>query len=121
TANGIEIAYEEHGGGDEVLVLVNGLADTKESWEAQVPAFVDRYRVIAFDNRGLGGSSAPPGPYTTAQMAEDLPGPLLQPHVLVLARPRPAPRRRLHAARGHLLGVHHGLLRAAGGGAARDR
>jgi pimeloyl-ACP methyl ester carboxylesterase len=74
TANGIEIAYEEHGGGDDVVVLVNGLADTKESWEAQVPAFVDRYRVIAFDNRGLGGSSAPPGPYTTAQMAEDLHG-----------------------------------------------
>ena len=74
TANGIEIAYEEHGGGDETLVLVNGLADVKESWEAQVPAFAERYRVIAYDNRGLGGSSAPPGPYTTAQMAEDLHG-----------------------------------------------
>ena len=74
TANGIEIAYEEHGGGDETLVLVNGLADVKESWEAQVPAFAERYRVIAYDNRGLGGTSAPPGPYTTAQMADDLHG-----------------------------------------------
>ena len=61
TSNGIELAYEEHGGGEETLVLVNGLADVKESWEAQVPAFAERYRVIAYDNRGLGGSSAPPG------------------------------------------------------------
>ena len=74
TSNGIELAYEEHGGGEETLVLVNGLADVKESWEAQVPAFAERYRVIAYDNRGLGGSSAPPGPYTIKQMADDLHG-----------------------------------------------
>ena len=74
TSNGIELAYEEHGGGEETLVLVNGLADVKESWEAQVPAFAERYRVIAYDNRGLGGSSAPPGPYTIKQMADDLDG-----------------------------------------------
>jgi pimeloyl-ACP methyl ester carboxylesterase len=73
-ANGIELAYEMHGDGPETLVLVNGLADTKESWEAQVPAFAERYRVVAFDNRGVGGSSMPEGPYTTAQMAEDCHG-----------------------------------------------
>jgi pimeloyl-ACP methyl ester carboxylesterase len=73
-ANGIEIAYEEHGEGPETLLLVNGLADTKESWEAQVPALAERYRVVAFDNRGVGESSVPAGPYTTAQMAEDAHG-----------------------------------------------
>jgi pimeloyl-ACP methyl ester carboxylesterase len=73
-ANGIELAYEEHGAGEETLVLVNGLADAKESWEAQIPAFAERYRVIAYDNRGVGGSSITPGPYTTRQMADDLHG-----------------------------------------------
>jgi 3-oxoadipate enol-lactonase len=74
SAGEVELAYEWHGEGDETLVLVNGLADTKETWEAQLPAFSERYRVLAFDNRGVGGSDIPPGPYTTAQMAADLHG-----------------------------------------------
>lgn len=73
-ANGVELAYQIDGSGPETLVLVNGLADAKESWEAQVPAFAERYRVVSYDNRGVGESSAPDGPYTSAQMAEDLHG-----------------------------------------------
>jgi 3-oxoadipate enol-lactonase len=74
TANDIELAYTVDGEGAETVVLVNGLADTKETWEAQVPAFAPHYRVVTYDNRGVGESSAPPGPYTTKQMAEDLAG-----------------------------------------------
>ena len=55
-------------------MLVNGLADAKESWEAQIPAFAERYRVVSYDNRGVGESPTPPGPYSSAQMAEDLAG-----------------------------------------------
>jgi pimeloyl-ACP methyl ester carboxylesterase len=73
-ANGIEVAYRIDGDGDETLVLVNGLADTKETWELQLPAFAERYRVVSYDNRGVGESSTPPGPYTAAQMAQDLAG-----------------------------------------------
>ncbi len=73
-ANGIDIAYRWDGDGPETLVLVNGLADAKESWEAQVPAFGERYRILSYDNRGVGESSTPPGPYTTAEMADDLHG-----------------------------------------------
>jgi 3-oxoadipate enol-lactonase len=36
-----------------------------------VPALAERYRVIAFDNRGIGESDKPPGPYTARAMAED--------------------------------------------------
>jgi pimeloyl-ACP methyl ester carboxylesterase len=72
--NGVELAYRIDGDGDETLVLVNGLADTKETWELQLPSFAERYRVVSYDNRGIGESSAPPGPYTTAQMAEDFAG-----------------------------------------------
>lgn len=92
TSNGIDIAYTIEGSGDETLVLVNGLADTKESWEMQTPAFAERYRVVSFDNRGIGESSTPPGPYTTKQMADDL-------HELVEA---------LELDRFHLLGVSMG-------------
>jgi pimeloyl-ACP methyl ester carboxylesterase len=73
-ANGLALSYRIDGDGPETLVLVNGLADTKESWEAQIPAFAERYRVISFDNRGIGESPTPPGPYTTADMAADLAG-----------------------------------------------
>ena len=74
SANGIDLAYRFDGEGPETLVLVNGLADTKESWGLQLPAFTDRYRVLSYDNRGVGESPTPTGPYTTAQMAEDLAG-----------------------------------------------
>ncbi|MCI0634837.1 MAG: alpha/beta hydrolase [Actinobacteria bacterium] len=73
-ANGIELAYRVDGDGPETLVLVNGLADTKETWELQLPAFAERHRVVSYDNPGVGESPTPTGPYTTAQMAEDLAG-----------------------------------------------
>jgi 3-oxoadipate enol-lactonase len=73
-ANGLDLAYGIDGDGPQTLVLVNGLADAKESWAAQIPAFGERYRVISFDNRGIGESPTPPGPYTTTDMAEDLAG-----------------------------------------------
>jgi pimeloyl-ACP methyl ester carboxylesterase len=70
----LEIDYRIDGDGAETLVLVNGLADTKESWAAQVPAFAECYRVVSYDNRGVGGTTVTTGPYTTAQMAADLHG-----------------------------------------------
>jgi pimeloyl-ACP methyl ester carboxylesterase len=72
--NGIDLVYDFYGDGAETLVLVNGLADAKESWELQLPAFSERYRVLVYDNRGVGESSMPAGPYTTKDMAEDLAG-----------------------------------------------
>ena len=72
--NGVGLAYRIDSDGPQTLVLVNGLADAKESWELQLPAFAERYRVVTYDNRGVGESSTPPGPYTSAQMAADLAG-----------------------------------------------
>jgi 3-oxoadipate enol-lactonase len=70
--NDIEINYRIDGHGPETLVLVNGLADDLETWADQVPAFAAAgYRVVTFDNRGVGKSSKPAGPYTTALMAAD--------------------------------------------------
>jgi 3-oxoadipate enol-lactonase len=72
TINGIDIDYLLEGEGPETVVMVNGLADEKESWGYQTPDFLEAgYRVLTFDNRGVGKSSMPPGPYTTAQFASD--------------------------------------------------
>ncbi|MEP7025226.1 MAG: alpha/beta fold hydrolase, partial [Actinomycetota bacterium] len=70
--NDIEINYRLEGDGPETIVLVNGLADDLESWAAQMDDLLAAgYRVLRFDNRGIGASSKPAGPYSTAMFAAD--------------------------------------------------
>jgi 3-oxoadipate enol-lactonase len=69
-ADGAEIYYETSGNGDPLLLIMGLGADTR-GWTMQMHAFAEKYRVIAFDNRGVGKSSVPPPPYTTKQMARD--------------------------------------------------
>ena len=69
----VELYYEEHGSGDPLL-LVMGLAADSTAWMFQLPDFAERYRTIVFDNRGVGRSTKPPGPYTIHQMADDAAG-----------------------------------------------
>ena len=69
-APGFRIYYEEHGSGFPLL-LINGLGSDHLEWLHQVTVFASRDRVVVFDNRGTGESDVPPGPYTTAQMADD--------------------------------------------------
>jgi pimeloyl-ACP methyl ester carboxylesterase len=69
-APGFRMYYEEHGGGFPLL-LINGLGSDHLEWLHQRPAFEARFRVVVFDNRGTGMTDVPPGPYSTAQMADD--------------------------------------------------
>jgi pimeloyl-ACP methyl ester carboxylesterase len=69
----IELYYEEHGAGDPLL-LIMGLAADSRAWLFQLPEFSKRYRTIVFDNRGVGRSSKPAGPYTIHEMADDTAG-----------------------------------------------
>jgi len=69
----IELYYEEHGSGDPLL-LIMGLAADSMAWLFQLPDFSKHYRTIVFDNRGVGRSSKPSGPYTIGQMADDTAG-----------------------------------------------
>ncbi|HYD47916.1 MAG TPA: alpha/beta fold hydrolase, partial [Terriglobales bacterium] len=71
--NGIDIYYEEHGSG-EPLLLIMGLAADINGWLFQVPEFSKHHRTIVFDNRGVGRSSKPAGPYTIQMMADDAAG-----------------------------------------------
>lgn len=66
----VTLVWEETGSGPPVL-LVQGLGYPRWGWESLVPLLADRFRVISFDNRGIGESSVPPGPYSAAQMADD--------------------------------------------------
>ncbi|NNF69836.1 MAG: alpha/beta fold hydrolase [Acidimicrobiia bacterium] len=66
----VPIAWEAEGRGPAVL-LVQGLGYGRWGWEPLVSLLSDRFRVITFDNRGIGASGVPPGPYTASQMAED--------------------------------------------------
>ena len=68
--NDIDMFYDEQGSG-EPLLLIMGLGGHSGHWFMQVPALAQHYRVITFDNRGAGQTEAPPGPYSTRQMADD--------------------------------------------------
>jgi 3-oxoadipate enol-lactonase len=66
-----DISYTVSGEGTPVL-LIMGLAADSAMWVMQLPALLGAgYQVITFDNRGVGLSSAPPGPYTMEEMAVD--------------------------------------------------
>lgn len=64
------IAWEERGEGPPLL-LVMGLGYGRWGWEPLVPLLAADFRIITFDNRGIGESGHPEGPYTAAMMAED--------------------------------------------------
>ena len=73
--NGTTLNYRLEGDGPETVVLVNGLADDLDSWGFQTPALLEaEFRVLSFDNRGIGASDAPEGPYTSRQLADDAKG-----------------------------------------------
>src|SRR5262249_47229907 len=65
--------YVEAGAGDP-LVLVMGFGGDPLAWGLQIPAFAAVYRVIAFENGGVGQTDAPDMPYSTAMMADDTAG-----------------------------------------------
>jgi 3-oxoadipate enol-lactonase len=74
TVNGISINYEIDGEGapNGTIVLINGLADDLLSWGFQMPALLEAgYRVLRFDNRGIGQSDRPAGPYSARLLADD--------------------------------------------------
>jgi pimeloyl-ACP methyl ester carboxylesterase len=63
------VYYEEHGEGDPVL-LINGLGADHTAWDLQTEFFRNHFRVIVFDNPGVGRTEGPGGPYTSALFAD---------------------------------------------------
>lgn len=67
---GTKIYWDEQGQGEPVL-LIMGLGYTSVMWHRIRPLLAQHFRTIAFDNRGVGQSDVPPGPYSIATMASD--------------------------------------------------
>jgi 3-oxoadipate enol-lactonase len=68
--DGLELHYEERGSGRPML-LIAGIPAVASDWAPLAERLSEYRRVIAFDNRGSGGSTVTPGPYTTASLAAD--------------------------------------------------
>ena len=71
--NNIELYYETHGAG-QPLVLISGLGYPLWQWHKMVPFLAEHFQVITFDNRGVGQSDKPAGPYTAQMLAADTAG-----------------------------------------------
>lgn len=70
--DGTRIAYECSGRADgPALLMLQGLGVDSRGWTLQRFALGRRYRCIAIDNRGVGGSRLAPRPYSLERMAED--------------------------------------------------
>lgn len=68
--NGTDIYYEVHGQG-EPLVMIMGFGGGLRGWYFQTRALKKHYRVIIFDNRGIGKSDKATESYTVSTMAAD--------------------------------------------------
>jgi 3-oxoadipate enol-lactonase len=69
-ADGVRLAYEARGSGPPVL-LVQGLGYARWGWEPVADRLAREFRVVSFDNRGIGESDVPAGPYTVQRLAAD--------------------------------------------------
>jgi len=67
---GIKIYWDERGQGAPIL-LIMGLGYPSNLWHRTRPVLAQHFRTVAFDNRGVGLSEVPPGPYSIATMASD--------------------------------------------------
>jgi NAD(P)-dependent dehydrogenase (short-subunit alcohol dehydrogenase family)/pimeloyl-ACP methyl ester carboxylesterase len=74
SADGERIAvYEQGNPHGPTLVLVHGWPDSHVLWDGVVPLLADRFRIISYDNRGVGRSSVPRrvAAYVMARYADD--------------------------------------------------
>lgn len=71
--NDIDMYYEIHGEG-EPLVLIMGLGGDYFRWFRILPLLSKNFKVITFDNRGVGKTDKPDIPYTMKMMSDDVAG-----------------------------------------------
>lgn len=68
--NDINVYYQVHGQGQPVL-FVAGFSGDHTIYQNLIEVYATKYKVIVFDNRGVGMSDCPNYPYTTEMMADD--------------------------------------------------
>jgi 3-oxoadipate enol-lactonase len=74
TSSAPRLHYELRGAGASArptFVLAHALGCDLTMWDALAQHLAEQGRVLRYDQRGHGGSEAPPGPYTMAELADD--------------------------------------------------
>lgn len=75
SVNGLQVNYLLEGPEDApVVTFSHSLSANLSMWDAQAAALRERYRVLRYDTRGHGGTTATEGAYTLEQLAEDAAG-----------------------------------------------
>ncbi|MFP4320821.1 MAG: alpha/beta fold hydrolase [Anaerolineales bacterium] len=70
--NDMGLYYEIHGPDDAPpLLMINGVGQWRAAWFRNLPALQAHFRVIIFDNRGIGESDKPDIEYTLDMFADD--------------------------------------------------
>jgi 3-oxoadipate enol-lactonase len=64
----VEVDGAEH---NPVLMLSNSLGTDLRMWDDQVAPFTKHFRLVRYDRRGHGRSSAPKGPYSMERLGRD--------------------------------------------------
>jgi pimeloyl-ACP methyl ester carboxylesterase len=73
--NGIRLAFDRHGRGERVLMIMGSSAGGRAWTLHQTQALaLAGYQAITFDNRGVPPSDVPPGPYSLEDMVADTEG-----------------------------------------------
>lgn len=68
--DGVKLAYEVRGQGDPLL-MIHGLGYDRFGWGPLPDLLARDFKVVVFDNRGVGDSDVPEGPYAVSQMVGD--------------------------------------------------
>ena len=63
--------YTVRGEGDWLVMVGGYVSGNWSSWGQQLDLAAQKFKVLAFDNRGIGGTDAPDVPYTTQMLAQD--------------------------------------------------
>ena len=71
TPDGVRLRLSDRGSGP-AIVLVHGWKMSHRVWDRTVAGLEDRFRVVAYDNRGMGESDKPTGRYDFDELGGDL-------------------------------------------------
>jgi pimeloyl-ACP methyl ester carboxylesterase len=74
SADGVRLSvYEEGNPGGPTVALAHGFPDSHALWDGVAPRLTERFRVIRYDNSGVGQSSVPKGvsAFTMSRFADD--------------------------------------------------
>jgi len=73
--NDINMCYRFDGPEDgELVMMAHAMGTSHRLWDWQIDALTDRYRLLRYDWRGHGATSAPIGPYSLPQFVADAVG-----------------------------------------------